>query len=304
MKYKAEFILFIITVIWAGTFVIIKPVLELISPMVFVSIRFILAAIILFFIYRKRVFNIPMPTVKMGSVLGFFLFAGFTVQTIGLKYTSATKSALITGTFVVFTPILQLFVERKPPKIGSVIGVVLVFLGLLSLSSTEGSLYKFLLSIGRDFNIGDFLTLICALYFAGYIVYLDMISNKTEYRDLVWVQILFTAIGAVISMTIFHWTKIESVVFNLNSQVIWTILYTTIFATIITTFLQTRYQRLTTPTRAAIIFTCEPLIASILAYLILSETIGIFGIIGGALIIFGVLISEIFDDLIAKMKSG
>ncbi len=304
MKYKAEFILFVITVIWAGTFVIIKPVLELISPMVFVSIRFLLSAVILFFIYNKRVFKIPKQTIRMGSVLGFFLFAGFTVQTIGLKYTSATKSALITGTFVVFTPILQLIVERKPPKMGSVIGVILVFLGMLSLSSTEESLYKFLLSLGRDFNIGDFLTLICAFFFASYIVYLDMISDKTDFNDLVWVQILFTATGAVISMVVFQWTKIESIVFTLNSQVIWTILYTTIFATIITTFLQTRYQRLTTPTRAAVIFTCEPLIASILAYLILNETIGIFGIIGGALIIFGVLISEIFDDLIIKMKSG
>ena len=304
MKYKAEFILFIITVLWAGTFVIIKPVLEIISPMVFVSVRFVLASIILLFVFRKRVFNIPKPTIRMGSVLGFFLFAGFVVQTIGLKYTTATKSALITGTFVVFTPILQLVVERKPPKMGSVIGVVLVFLGMLSLSSSEESLNKFILTIGSDFNIGDFLTLICALCFAGYIVYLDMISDKTEYRDLVWIQILFTAIGAVISMFIFHWSKIEEITFTLNSQVVWTVIYTTVFATIITTFLQTRYQRLTTPTRAAVIFTCEPLIASILAYLILSETIGIFSIIGGALIIFGVFTSEILDDLISKFNSG
>jgi len=86
--------------------------------------------------------------------------------------------------------------------------------------------------------------------------------------------------------------------------VLFTILYTSIFATVITTFLQTKYQRYTTPTRAAIIFTSEPLVASILAYLILSETIGIFGIIGGTLIILGVLFSEIFDDLIAKNQNS
>jgi drug/metabolite transporter (DMT)-like permease len=175
---------------------------------------------------------------------------------------------------------------------------------MLSLSSSEDSLYDFVLTIGRDFNIGDFLTLICALSFACYIVYLDMISDKTEYQDLVWMQILFTAVGAVISMLVFQWARIEQITFMFNSQVIWTVLYTTVFATIITTFLQTRYQRLTTPTRAAVIFTCEPLIASILAYLILNETIGIFGIIGGALIIIGVLTSEILDDLISKLNSS
>lgn len=203
MRLKAELILFLITFIWAGTFVIIKPTLQFISPLLFVTIRFLIAALVLTLIYRERLLRIPKPTLKMGSILGIFLFIGFVVQTIGLKYTTATKSALITGTFVVFTPILQVFVERKPLKTGSILGVILVFAGLIFLSSNESNFLELILTIGKDFNIGDLLTLICAIFFSGYIVYLDIISDKTDFNDVVWLQIVVTLIGSFILMDSF-----------------------------------------------------------------------------------------------------
>lgn len=302
MRLKAELILFFITFIWAGTFVIIKPTLNFISPLLFVTVRFLIATIILTMIYGGKLLEIPKATFKMGTILGIFLFIGFVVQTIGLKYTTATKSALITGTFVVFTPILQVFVERKPLKTGSILGVILVFAGLIFLSSKENDFFELIKSIGSDFNIGDFLTLICAIFFAGYIVYLDIISDKTDFNHIVWIQIVITLVGSFLLMISFDKLEVEKIKFELNNQVIFTIIYTSIFATIITTFLQTKYQKYTTPTRAAIIFTSEPLLASILAYLILNETIGIFGLIGGALIILGVLTSELFDEVILKKE--
>ncbi len=303
MRLKSELILLFITFIWAGTFAIIKLTLEFISPMLFVSIRFFIAALIIMLFSRKKVFSINKSAAKMGTILGFFLFVGFVVQTIGLKYTTATKSALITGTFVVFTPILQIVVEKKPPRLGSIIGVIIVFIGLLFLSSKENSFDQILFSLGQDFNIGDGLTFICAISFAAYIVYLDIISDKVDYVHLVWMQIIVTGIGAMILMWVLDFFLIEKITLELNANVIGTIIYTTIFATILTTFLQTKYQKFTTPTRAAVIFTSEPLIASILAYLILNETIGIFGFIGGGLIIFGVLTSEVMDNLIKKLNN-
>ena len=74
-------------------------------------------------------------------------------------------------------------------------------------------------------------------------------------------------------------------------------LYLTLFATVLTTYVQTRYQKETTPTRAVIIFALEPVIASIVAYVALSEEMGILGIVGGALIVGGVLLSEFSDTL-------
>lgn len=184
-----------------------------------------------------------------------------------------------------FTPILQVSFEKRSLKLDSILGVILVFIGLLFLSSKETDFLNFFMTLGSDFHFGDFLTLICALFFAGYIVYLDIISNKADFLHIVWLQILVTAMGSLTLMFAFEISNIEEIRFTLNWQVLKNIIYTSIFATLIITFLQTKFQKFTIPTRTAIIFTSEPLLASILAYLILNESVCILGVIGGILII-------------------
>jgi drug/metabolite transporter (DMT)-like permease len=73
--------------------------------------------------------------------------------------------------------------------------------------------------------------------------------------------------------------------------------YLTLFATLATTYAQTRFQKDTTPTRAVIIFTIEPVFAAILAYFLLRETLGTLGLLGGFLIICGVLLSEVSESI-------
>ena len=75
------------------------------------------------------------------------------------------------------------------------------------------------------------------------------------------------------------------------------LLYLTFLATVLTTYVQTRFQKDTTPIRAAIIFSVEPVLASISAYLILGEQLGTLGIFGGGMIVAGVLISELSDNI-------
>jgi drug/metabolite transporter (DMT)-like permease len=73
---------------------------------------------------------------------------------------------------------------------------------------------------------------------------------------------------------------------------LWALGYLTLLATVVTTYVQTRFQRDTTPTRAAIIYTIEPVWASLLGYALLQESLGVLGILGGGLIIAGILVSE------------
>jgi drug/metabolite transporter (DMT)-like permease len=72
-------------------------------------------------------------------------------------------------------------------------------------------------------------------------------------------------------------------------------------ATVITTYTQTRYQKDTTPTRAGILFTLEPVISAVLAYFILGEILGMLGVLGGFIIVIGILISELSDKFIDKL---
>ncbi len=280
-RRTAEAYLFVATIIWGGTFVVVKAALSDVSPLFFLGTRFLLAALILTPFVVSRQAEFTSNALRAGILLGIFLFIGFATQTIGLKYTTASKSGFITGLLVVFTPLLQLLIEKRMPRPGNLIGIVFVVAGLYFLTSPRGS----------EFNIGDGLTLACAFFFALYIVYLDVYSKMYNILVLTYIQI---AAVAILSFSGAFTT--ETMYINFTGNLVFALLYTGLLATLLTTYLQTRYQQHTTPTRAAIIFALEPVISAILAFLILSEILGTVGILGGAAIVAGLIISELSDE--------
>jgi drug/metabolite transporter (DMT)-like permease len=294
-KYTALGALILTTIIWGGTFVVIKESLTYVSPMIFIAARFVFATLLLLPFVKIIFKGSTGLELKGGLWLGLLYFIGFATQTLGLNYTSATKSGFITGTFVIFTPILQLIIEKRKPSRWNIIGIVLVLTGMIFLSSKGEHIFDILSEMGSNFNIGDFLTLICALSYSGYIVYLDIISKKAKYLPLVFIQIALTALGGVIFLFLFAASGIDNIRTDFNMYVIFALLYTAILATIVTTGLQTRFQKYVTPTKAAIIFSFEPIYAALFAYLLIGERLGNFGVIGGIFIFAGLLVSELFD---------
>jgi drug/metabolite transporter (DMT)-like permease len=277
-RTKAEFYLLSITFIWGSTFVLSKYLLGYITPLAYIGIRFSIAALLFSLIFFKQIRTLSKGAAIKGGILGALLFSGFAAQTIGLQYTTASKSAFITGMMVVFTPICQLIIERRPPKVGNIIGVVLVTIGLYLLTSPAGS----------EFNVGDALNLLCALTFGLYIVYLDVFSKGLDTAQLTFMQFVATAALGLVGAGLFEHVSVQ-----LGSEPVLVLGYLIVFATIIALYIQVRFQKDTTPTRSAIIFSIEPVIAAVFAYLTLGEVLGTLGVIGGGLIVGGLLISEL-----------
>ena len=281
-RTRAELFLLLITLVWGSTFVVTKFVLRDAGPFLYTSIRFLVATLIFGVVFFPRLRTIGKESAKKGAILGFLLFIGFATQTVGLLYTTASKSAFITGMMVVFTPICQLVIERRPPKFGNLFGIALILAGLYFLTSPAGS----------HFTLGDGLTLICALSFAFYIVCLDMFSQNCDPYHLTFMQFSVTAGLAGLSFFFF-----EGFHLVLNLEFTFGVLYLAIFATVIALFVQARFQKDTTPTRSAVVFSVEPVIAAVVAYLVLGERLGEYGILGGGLIMAGVAVSEFSDSL-------
>jgi drug/metabolite transporter (DMT)-like permease len=278
IRTRAELFLLSITLIWGSTFALSKFLLDTVSPLFYIGVRFLVALIIFAALVPKRVLKITGDALVKGGILGILLFAGFVSQTVGLQYTGASKSAFITGMMVVFTPICQIIIERKAPKIGNVFGIVLVTIGLYLLTSPAGS----------EFNLGDGLNLLCAVTFALYIVYMDVFSKGQDPVHLTVAQFVVCAVLGLVGALLF-----EPIKFHPTPWAYGALIYLTIFATVIALFVQTRYQKDTTPTRSAVIFSIEPVLAAGFAYLLLGEVLGVSGMVGGGLIVGGVLISEL-----------
>jgi drug/metabolite transporter (DMT)-like permease len=285
---RAEIILLSVTIVWGSTFVVTKVILAESSPLFYSGLRFLLSTLILFLVAHKTCLKTTRSAIKHGSVLGFLLYLGFVLQTIGIKYTTASKAAFFTGMLVPLTPVVQFIaqhwfnVRKRPLKIGNILGVICAAGGLYLLTSPEGS----------AFNIGDALNLICALFFAIFIVYLDTIPADTDKLQLTFVQFLFCGVVGVIVALPFEEIRVST-----SSEFIIALLYLTIFATVITMWAQNRFQGDTTPTRAAVIFAMEPVVAAIFGFYVRGEIIGLLGIIGGVVIVSGLILSEFSDEI-------
>ncbi len=281
-RSRAELYLLLVTFIWGSTFVVTKSLLQETGPFLYTAVRFLVASVVFAALFFGRLRTMGREPILKGAILGLLLFVGFATQTVGLLYTTASKSAFITGMMVVFTPFCQLLIEGKPPRLGNLVGIAFVMVGLYSLTSPSGS----------HFTLGDGLTLVCAISFGFYIVYVDIFSQKCDETHLTFMQFVVTAALAGVTMLFF-----EDIRFTLTMATTLKISYLAIFATIIALFVQVKYQKDTTPTRSAVVFSVEPVIAAIFAYFVLGEHIGGYGILGGGLIVTGVLISEFSDTL-------
>jgi drug/metabolite transporter (DMT)-like permease len=277
----AELILFGTTFIWSSTFIVLKWGLEELSPLLFLALRFTLAAALFVLLFPAAVRGLTTAALRHGALLALFFTAGFMLQTIGLQHTTASKSAFITGLMVVFTPLVQYLWERHPPTRANLAGIAIVTVGLWLLTEPAAM---------GGLNIGDLLTLLCAVAFAGYIVYLDQASRPHEPLGLTFAQIMPTALYCWLGVAL-----LEAPRFEPTWVAIGAVVYLAVAATIVTGYVMTRWQKETTPTRAVVIYTIEPVWTALMAAALLADRLTPAGLVGGGLILAGVLVSELAD---------
>lgn len=248
-------------------------------PLTLQGMRFLVAAVMVGIYTWRDIKTTTATSLRTGLLLGLLLGAGFALQTVGLVETTASKAGFLTGTMVVFTPLIQLAIERRRPSKGNLIAVFIV----------GGGLYMFTSPAGGDFNFGDMLVLLCAVAFAFYIVYLDVLTKERFHREIVFYQFIVTAAIGFLLSPFFDTTPAT---FTLPAVA--AVLYLSIFASSIAIFIQSKYQRETTPTKAAIIFTMEPVFAALIAMLLLSELMSGVELFGAMIMLAGLLFSELY----------
>ncbi len=277
-RLGADLSLLMVTLIWGLTFVTVKNAIEHLAPYSFNFFRFSLATAFMLVISWHRRHLLSKELLVKGAILGIFLFAGYSFQTIGLMYTSASNAGFITGLAVVLVPLITALISKQLPSLFVALGVTSATIGLG------------LLSIGDQFtfNPGDLLVLCCALSFALHIIFVGRYTSSYETCWLVTVQI---ATVAFLSGAFAFVTEPKPAPFTGD---IWMALFiTAIPATCLAFLIQNYMQRFTTPTRTAIIFSMEPVFAAFFAVLLLQEILTSRAWWGGTLVVAGMLLSEL-----------
>src|ERR1700692_1683008 len=184
--WRADLALVAVCLVWGTTFIIVKETVADMPVLLFLTIRFSIAAVLLAVIFGLRKDRPPLrPSLRGGVLAGTLLFSGYALQTFGLRYTTASKAGFITGLYVPLVPVLGALVYRKAPHAWEVLGVIFAFTGM-ALTTIQ----KDILSIGR----GDLLVAVAAVVWAFHIL---VLSRFTKIADVGWLAVIQVATAAL-----------------------------------------------------------------------------------------------------------
>ena len=281
-RLQADLCIVALSAIWGSTFVVIKWALDDISPFLYILLRFAAASVPLYFLVAKGALSgeTRRATLVGGLVTGLLLFTGFSLQTVGIQYTTAARSAFITGMYVIFTPLLSILLRLRRPSLNSILGAILALSGLHLLTNPTAD--------GGGFGKGEFLTLLCAIAFSGHLLAVDHYTRRHDRAAIAFLQVAVTAILAVAPALFFEQMRF------VPTQGLWAALaVTSILGTAVAFWILNMVQAWTTPTRAAIIFAAEPVFAALTSWLVEGEVLKGLALVGAGLILSGMLMAEI-----------
>lgn len=286
-RTKAEVLLVVVTFIWGATFVIVKGALLDASPLPFLAVRFSLAGLLLLAVLSKG--RVERQAVLPGLVLGVFLFGGYVLQTWGLTMTTPSKSAFITGFSVILVPLILLLYGFRM-RAANVAGALLGLLGIyfLIMPSRVGAV-----------NLGDLLTLLGSMLFAIHIVLVGSYTRRFSFLHLVPVQILVVGLLAVLALPFDSARTLHC-----TGRLLFALGVTSVLATGFAFSVQNWAQQYTPPTHTALIFALEPVFAALTSRLVTGEHLGGKVLLGSALILGGMVVSEVWGGAAPSPVEG
>jgi drug/metabolite transporter (DMT)-like permease len=285
---KAHLLLLAATFVWGSTFIVIKNALADSTPLVFNAVRMVFAALVLCIIFFRQLRSIPSGALRAGAEIGTLMWLGYEFQTAGLLYTSASKSAFLTGISVVLVPLLLAVFWRRHVNRYTLAGVFAAFIGLYLLCVPPGQGLSL-----ASLNRGDLLTLACAVAFAFQIIILGRSAQHYTFAHLVPIEISVCALWMLISIPIAE----RHGYIRLTPGMMGALAATALLGTVACFIVQAWAQRFTPPTHTALIFSLEPVFAGLASYLLIGERLGSRGLFGATLILIGVLASELLGQV-------
>ena len=284
-RIRADIALGLAALIWGATFVLVKDALADVSVFVYLVVRFALAAVVMAVFFWRSMRSLRLASVWAGAQIGFFMFAGYAFQTTGLKFTSPSKAAFITGSSVVLVPLLLALFSRRHVNRWIWAGAVSALAGLYFLTVPPEGL--------GGLNHGDPIVFGCAVAFALHMIVIGRYVERHSVGALAVIQVATTAVLATIAVPLASVAGLEQPHWHWSSTLVAAVLVTALGSTAFGFSAQTWAQQYTSPTHTAILISLEPVFAAITSWIVASEHLGGRILLGAGLIFAGILLAEL-----------
>ncbi|MGL5949607.1 MAG: DMT family transporter [Aeromonas sp.] len=283
---RANVMLLVAAAIWGMGFVAQRLGMDHMGPYTFNGLRFLLGALsllpLLYWLKRRLPQVSTRPTdwravLHGGALAGGVLFCAASLQQVGLLYTTAAKAGFITGLYIVLVPILGLLLKHKTGA-NTWLGMLIALIGL----------YR--LSVGADFsiNFGDLLQLIGALFWAVHLLLLDHFAKRVAPIALACVQFVVCGLASLTAALVLETPSVAGALAGWQA-----LLYAGLVSVGMGYTLQVLGQRGAHPAHAAIILSLETVFAAIGGVLMLGEVLDQRTLTGCALMLLGMLVSQL-----------
>ncbi|WP_434751515.1 DMT family transporter [Paenibacillus amylolyticus] len=275
---RADVQMLLATVIWGSSYLFMKSGLASMQELNLIALRFGIAFVAAGLLFHRRLGSLDRGTLLAGGVLGTALFAAFVFITYGVQRTTASQAGFLISLAVIFVPILTTVLRRRLPdkRLSVSIVVAVAGLGLLTLQH-EMSLH-----------LGDLLCILAALVYAVYIMIAGKYTPNHDPLTLGTIQLGVAALWGIAATFLFETPQLPDTPESWAS-----ILGLGVLCSGLGYILQTLAQRHASPTRTSLIFSLEPLFAAAFAFIFQGESLTLQGYCGAALMLAGVLITEI-----------
>tara|TARA_A100001037_G_scaffold159538_1_gene143777 strand:- start:2622 stop:3494 length:873 start_codon:yes stop_codon:yes gene_type:complete len=278
---RADLLLLLTAFIWGFAFVAQRMGMEYVGPYLFNAARFALGCLPLLPFVAQNASGPLLPHLLRaapGSLLaGLFLFAGSSLQQVGIVYTTAGKAGFITGLYVILVPILGLALGQQSGR-NTWLGALVATAGL------------YLLSVEPPFSIayGDALVLIGALFWAGHVLIIGRFAQQIDWAALAFLQFLTCSLlsfGVALAVEPVAWQPLVDAA--------WPVFYGGVLSVGVAYTLQVVAQRQAPASHAAIILSLETVFAALGGWWLLSEMMSLRGLAGCGLMFGGMLVSQL-----------
>lgn len=289
--FKADMTLVLVSFIWGAGIPISALLARAVTPLWAIALRMLLSAFFLMILFPKKIITATKYDWKLSFMLAAILVCVFVSMTFGLTYSTASKQAFIGGLSVIMTPALVWLIYRARPSAWLFAAAGITTLGLLVMGFTPG----------MEFNFGDLLSFVMAIFYAVQVLGAHYCSRRVEAVRLVALHIIILA--SILTALAAAFEPLPNPA-SFSAKVWAALLTVSLGNTILCFILQFRAQKKTSATHTAVIFSLEGLFGYIIAVASGQDPFHLQGAVGGALIIAGMLITELEGVIREKLSAA
>lgn len=295
----ALIMLCVTAVVWGAGFIFGNNLLDngfQTIPLSLNAIRFLFGAVVLIAIFARKI-KLTKQLIGFGALGGVMLALGFSLQLVGLKYTTPAACGFFTAAYSIFVPFLAWMFYKKRPSWLMLVGVAIALAGLVILNVDSVGMMQ-----SKEILLGNLLTLAGSLFFALQIVFSDFCLHKKQMDStgLTVVQVACCAILMIIA-ALFEVGQYSKITINWN-ECWWRLVIVAVMGTAFAYFAQTFAQKRLVPTETSIILACECPIGAVLSVALGIDALSWQICVGGVLVIASVVLIEVLPHVLARRK--